>query len=311
VPTQSRARLLDSLAPAEDATHTMTLTGKHEIVGTLYYMSPEQLQGQASGREIDARTDIFSFGLVLYEMLTGKRAFDGATQVSVIAAIMERPAPSIVDVAPLALDRLLKKCLEKDPDNRWQTARDLKDELEWIAQGSTTESPPSRATKLPWIVAAVMTLVAVFGWMLFELRTSRPEAAAPSEVSFTIPPPSGKELAHLGQMSADSLSPDGSMILFRGSDGFYVRQLSSPESEILTPWHWFGNPFWASEPATTAFPTDHGRLMKMRVPKGAQEMITNTGDLWGGSWGRKESVSLLNRIPVYSASPQRAESSFR
>jgi serine/threonine protein kinase len=176
--------------------------------------------GQASGREIDARTDIFSFGLVLYEMLTGKRAFDGATQVSVIAAIMERPAPSIVDVAPLALDRLLKKCLEKDPDNRWQTARDLKDELEWIAQGSTTESPPSRATKLPWIVAAVMTLVAVFGWMLFELRTSRPEAAAPSEVSFTIPPPSGKELAHLGQMSADSLSPDGSMILFRGSDGF-------------------------------------------------------------------------------------------
>ena len=111
----------------------MALTGRNEIVGTLYYMSPEQLQAQATGKEIDARSDIFSFGLVLYELLTGKRAFQGSSPASVIAAIMERPAPSITDVAPPALDRALRKCLEKDPDNRWQSIRDLKDELEWIA----------------------------------------------------------------------------------------------------------------------------------------------------------------------------------
>ena len=86
----------------------MALTGKNEIVGTLYYMSPEQLQAQADGRDIDARSDIFSFGLVLYELLTGKRAFEGASPASVIAAIMERPAPSLADVAPPALDRVLK-----------------------------------------------------------------------------------------------------------------------------------------------------------------------------------------------------------
>jgi len=103
----------------------MALPGKNEIVGTLYFMSPDQLQAQANGHEIGGRSDIFSFGLVLYEMLTGKRALEGSSPASVIAAIMERPALSIADVAPAAPDRVLKKCLAKDPDERWQTARDL------------------------------------------------------------------------------------------------------------------------------------------------------------------------------------------
>ena len=94
------AKLTTAAKPVTDATLTMALTGKNEIVGTLYYMSPEQLQSQANGQEIDGRSDIFSFGLVLYEMLTGKRAFEGSSPASVIAAIMERPAPSIADVAP-------------------------------------------------------------------------------------------------------------------------------------------------------------------------------------------------------------------
>src|SRR5712691_11597985 len=142
----------------DDATLTMALTGKNEIVGTLYYMSPEQLQAQANGQEIDARSDIFSFGLVLYEMLTGKRAFEGSSPASVIAAIMERPAPSIATIAPPALDRVLRKCLAKDPDNRWQSARDLKDELEWITSapesGSAVPAAPDKRSRfggLPWI----------------------------------------------------------------------------------------------------------------------------------------------------------------
>src|SRR4029077_7554570 len=126
-----------------DATLTMALTGKNEIVGTLYYMSPEQLQAQATGQEIDSRSDIFSFGLVLYEMLTGKRAFEGSSPASVIAAIMERPAPSIATIAPAALDRLLQRCLAKDPDDRWQSARDLSVEFEWIA------SVPGEGTTVP------------------------------------------------------------------------------------------------------------------------------------------------------------------
>jgi serine/threonine protein kinase len=134
------AKILKTGKPTDDATLTMALTGKNEIVGTLYYMSPEQLQAQATGQEIDARSDIFSFGLVLYEMLTGKRAFDGSSPATVIAAIMERPAPSISEVAPPALDRVLKRCLEKDRENRWQNARDLKAELEWIEQSPSEGS---------------------------------------------------------------------------------------------------------------------------------------------------------------------------
>jgi len=134
VTKSSATKTGQSADPSVDATLTMALTGKNEIVGTLYYMSPEQLQAQGTGQEVDARSDIFSFGLVLYEMLTGKRAFGGASPATVIAAIMERPAPSICGVAPPALDRVLKRCLEKDPENRWQSARDLKAELEWIAQ---------------------------------------------------------------------------------------------------------------------------------------------------------------------------------
>jgi eukaryotic-like serine/threonine-protein kinase len=113
---------------ADEATMTMALTGKNEIAGTLLYMSPEQLQN----KDAEARSDIFSFGLVLYEMLTGIRAYDGGSAASIIAAIMERPAPSVTSVAPAALDRVFQRCLAKDPENRWQSARDLKAALEWV-----------------------------------------------------------------------------------------------------------------------------------------------------------------------------------
>src|ERR1700675_9442 len=122
--TKTGVKLLDfglaKMGPAvkaDQATMTRALTGKGEILGTLLYMSPEQVNGE----EADPRSDIFSFGLVLYEMLTGKRAFEGRSQASVIAAILERPAPSVSDLAPAALDRVLKRCLEKDPENRWQS----------------------------------------------------------------------------------------------------------------------------------------------------------------------------------------------
>src|ERR1700680_3790401 len=156
--------------PPDNATLTMALTGKNEIVGTLYYMSPEQLQEQANGQEIDARSDIFSFGLVLYEMLTGKRAFEGSSPASVIAAIMERPAPSIADVAPPALDRVLRKCLAKDPDERWQTARDQKGELQWIASASSeaTAVPATVARRrfLPLIAAMLTLAIGAGSWWL-------------------------------------------------------------------------------------------------------------------------------------------------
>src|SRR5437879_6924164 len=112
------------------------LTAQGTILGTLQYMAPEQLEG----KEVDARTDIFAFGVVVYEMSTGKKAFEGKSQASLIAKILETeptPKSSLQPMTPPALDRVVKTCLAKEPDNRWQTARDLEMELKWIAEGGS------------------------------------------------------------------------------------------------------------------------------------------------------------------------------
>src|ERR1700680_93118 len=157
---------IDNPVTVNDQTMTLGLTAKGQILGTLLYMSPEQIQGQ----DIDARSDIFSFGLVLYELLTGKRAFEGSTAASVMGAILERPAPSIIAIAPAAVDRVLKRCLEKDPEKRWQSARDLKAALELVAQPAAPAPapivparPPAQRSWLWQIAAGVLAVVACAG----------------------------------------------------------------------------------------------------------------------------------------------------
>src|SRR5580658_7987557 len=187
--TKSGVKLLDfGLAKvgtplnAGEGTLTLALTSKGEILGTFQYMSPEQINGQEAGPQ----SDIFSFGLVLYEMLTGKRVFDGSTPASVIAAILERPAPSVADVAPPALDRVLKRCLEKDPENRWQSARDLKAEWEWIGNAPESGESPS-PSRLGWTAAAVLGLILiVVGALLW--RATRP-VEEPGVFKMSVLPP--------------------------------------------------------------------------------------------------------------------------
>src|ERR1051326_2880507 len=168
--TKQGVKLLDfGLAKIEkplavdQETMTLGLTVKGQILGTLLYISPEQVKGQKA----DARSDIFSFGLVLYEMLTGKRAFEGSTPASVIGAILERPTPSIADVAPRALDGILQRCLEKDPENRWQTARDLHAALELLGQAISPAVAPPSPTRLAWLAPAVGTVGLSDGTLFF------------------------------------------------------------------------------------------------------------------------------------------------
>ena len=180
------------------------MTQEGSIVGTLQYMAPEQLQGKPT----EVRADIFSFGCVLYEMLTGERAFDGANAASVIAAIMQREAPSVAEVAPATLDWALRRCLAKDPDERWQTAHDLKAELVWIAGGGTEAPRKTQARSASkWIWGAAVLLIAAItalaGWML------RPVPAASKPVSrMVIALGPGEHLANL-DTPAVAISPDG------------------------------------------------------------------------------------------------------
>jgi serine/threonine protein kinase/Tol biopolymer transport system component len=175
--TKSGAKLLDfglakaSVAVVADMPTKLTasdLTTPGAILGTLQYMAPEQIEG----KKTDACTDIFAFGAVLYEMLTGKKAFEGKSQAGVMAAILEHDPKALttcLPLAPPALDRVIKRCVSKDPDGRWQSAGDLTSELEWIAQSgveASTESSVSRGkdsgsrVRVAWVAAALAIVIA-------------------------------------------------------------------------------------------------------------------------------------------------------
>src|SRR5713101_1080301 len=207
--TKSGAKLLDfglakasgpAIAGAGSAllpTTPPNLTAQGTILGTFQYMAPEQIEGQ----EADARTDIFAFGAVLYEMLTGKKAFEGKSQASLIAAILECDPPSISTLQPMtppALDRVVKKCLAKAPEERWQAASDLTDELEWIVEGGAAATPAPMAARtlqnrFAWAAAAVALLAAAFiGVIHFreappEARTTRLSVLLPEKFSLSTP----------------------------------------------------------------------------------------------------------------------------
>ena len=271
----------------DDATLTMALTGKNEIVGTLYYMSPEQLQAQANGQEIDGRSDIFSFGIVLYEMLTGKRAFEGSSPASVIAAIMERPAPSIGDVAPPALDRVLKICLAKDPDERWQTARDLKRELEWIASapdsGTTVSAAPTARHRswLPWCIAAFFLLAL----MPVNVIHFREPAEQTTRYSITLPENSS--------VHSFAISPDGRTLVVatrvNGKQQLWLRPMDALQFQPMAFTEEATYPFWSPDSRHIAF-FAQGKLKKVAAGGGPAQSLCDVASGSGGSWNRDDVI---------------------
>jgi serine/threonine protein kinase len=177
-------------APASTAAPTMTtpLTAKGSIVGTFQYMPPEQIEGQ----DADVRSDIWAFGCVLYEMLTGTRAFAGKSQASLIGSILKDEPPPIDAVQPLAprsLDHVVHRCLAKDPDDRWQHIRDVRTELTWVAEGGGSEVPAARR-RFPWYAAIGATA----------LLTRRRQTGRPS-------PGGGAPLVASGNRGYDSGPP--------------------------------------------------------------------------------------------------------
>jgi len=223
--TKSGVKLLDfglaKLQPAGAvagmsvaATITSPLTAQGTILGTLHYMAPEQVEG----KEADARSDIFSFGAIVYEMTTGKRAFDGKSAASVMAAILEREPPAMSSLQPLtppALDHVVSQCLAKDPDERWQSASDLMRELKWIAEAGSHASVRAveaarrvRRERIAWAAAALLagvSAVAVVIALALRLTPSAPE------MRLEIMTPATSSPLHF------ALSPDGGRVVFVAS----------------------------------------------------------------------------------------------
>ena len=232
--TRNGVKLVDfglAKAAAVSAAAGSTITQEGQIVGTLQYMAPEQLEG----KEADARSDIFAFGCVLYEALTGRPAFAGTTPASVIAAIMSaepQPLAEAQPLAPAALDRVVRTCLAKDPEERFQSARDLRRALEWSLAG-TTEHASSRLWWLPWILAA-FALAALLLLVVLRQPAVQPALAT---VRFRFGEPEGTWLQRFITQQSFAVSPQGgqvAMIAFgaRGSM-IWVRRLDSLEPVAL------------------------------------------------------------------------------
>ena len=222
-----------------------TVTQEGTIVGTIHYMAPEQLEG----RHADARSDVFSFGAVLYEMLAGHKAFDGASQASIIAAILEAPTPRLLSVGGAVsprLDRVVGKCLAKDPDQRWQSARDLGDELKWIADEAAHPPAPAaddatmpprstqrRSLAKPALAAASALALALAGWAAWT-RWPAPNRAdgTGSPVRFVVQPPPGVQVTVPYHFD---ISPDGGQLVYVASEAtsgsrLFVRRLDRFET---------------------------------------------------------------------------------
>jgi serine/threonine protein kinase/Tol biopolymer transport system component len=289
--TKSGIKLLDfGLAkvtpdrPPDAATETIALTQANTILGTLQYMAPEQLEGN----EADARSDIFSFGAVFYEMLTGKHAFAGQSRASIVAAILERDAPSLAGIVPARLDRLMRRCLAKNPDDRWQSARDLKFELENIAEPEPARAGPKPRPPWPWIAACVLlTLAAAYSWW----RSSAPPRGP---LQFELTAPSGAEFSEYGA----ALSSNGRMFAFtaikEGKRQLWVRSLDASAARMLQGTEDALYPFWSPDSRSLGFFTN-GKLKRVDLGGSVQDLCDAILGR-GGSWSSR-GVIVFCRAP--------------
>ncbi len=293
------------------AAQTMTtpLTGQGTIVGTLQYMAPEQLEG----RDVDARTDIFALGSILYEMLTGKRAFEAGSQAGVMAAILEKEPPPISTVQPLSppgLDRIVQRCLAKDPDARWQSASDLAAALSWVRTDSGAVATPTlpRRSRRSLLAGAAVAAIALVAAALYVGGLVGRRAEPPRVVRALVAPPYPNAIPEI--------SADGTMILWtsqdQGNPPLWVQPLDAAAGRAIPGTEGATFAFWSPDGRQIGFFADQ-KLKRVAVTGGAPTVICDIGDQSprGGSWGAGDviifsaaRIGALSRVSASGGSPQ-------
>ncbi len=304
------------------------LTEPGMVLGTATYMSPEQVRGQ----EADHRSDIFSVGAILYEMIAGRRAFRQETVAETMAAILkEEPADllrSRPDASP-AVERIVRRCLEKKPERRFQSTADLGFAIESLAPpaGASGAGPATAAAaavsatasdrwraRLPWLVAGTFAVVAVVAssWAARSGVTNAAPGTHATRLAF-VPPP---DLAFSDEGRDDAvIAPDGTKMAFtastaNGEDGLYVRALDSGETKLLPGTADAIEPFWSPDSRTIAFGAQ-GKLKRVDLAGGASQVLCDAARLTGGAWNRQGVIifgsdygSAIVQVPDSGAEPK-------
>jgi Tol biopolymer transport system component/predicted Ser/Thr protein kinase len=319
--TKSGVKLLDfglakAVAPAAarsgaslTALPTQTgkdLTAEGTILGTFQYMAPEQLEG----READGRTDIFAFGAVLYEMATGQKAFSGRSQASLISSIMTSEPPPVSTVAPMtppAFDRVVRTCLAKDPDDRWQTARDVALQLKWIQEGGSAVGLPAPVVarrkgreRIAWILAAL----AMTALIALAARDWRRSSARAPVTRFSILAPANTMFTPPGELSSSqiALSPDGRTVAFvanpaGGRPLLWLRALDSLNAVALAGTEDALHPFWSPDGRSIGFFTPTS-LKRVEVSGGTPQRLCEVVAGRGGSWSSEGVILFAHSAPT-------------
>jgi eukaryotic-like serine/threonine-protein kinase len=299
------------------ASHPLTAQGT--VVGTFQYISPEQVEGI----EADARSDIFALGAVLYEMATGKRAFEGKTAASVVAAVLAAEPPAISSVQPMsppALDRVVKTCLAKDPDQRFQDVHDVRLQLNWIADGGSQTALPmpmvgvrKNPERLVSVVAtAVLALLALFFAGLW-LAKPRPTLETYGVTRFTISLPEHSDLS-VDTTQAIVLSPNGKELAYLASENglphLYVRSLDHFDSLAIPESEGASFPFFSPDGQWIAF-FSQGKLKKASVNGSAPVVVCDLNSFFGGTWTSDGKIIFddpslgLGVVPAAGGTPQK------
>jgi eukaryotic-like serine/threonine-protein kinase len=294
-------------ATMADLASPVTVAGT--LIGTVQYMSPEQIQG----KDADARSDIFAFGAMLYEMLTGKRAFQGKSQLSLASAILEKdpdPIATVLPLTPPALEQIVRTCLAKDPDDRFQSAHDLKLQLQWISLGGSQVGAPAIVSSQRKKTATVLTAATIAGWLiaaalgvLLLIYASRLTSAR-QPVHTSIEPPAALDFFPVAD-GAPALSPDGQQVAFLtakkgapyalGVGTLYLLTLSTGESTPVAGGQSALFPFWSPDGKYIGFFSE-GKLKKVAATGGTVQVLCDAPEGRGGSWNEQGTIIFAPRI---------------